>query len=820
MDDDQSLAAPRAQRELNTESALAALHKRAKQLFFELLEHPESNRAALLERLCQGDSALCKEVSSLLAHHRHDSLIGASSSRGATASQDESLLPARARSRVGMQIGSILVERELGEGGMSTVYLGRDARLGRLVALKALRSLGGLDKEARSRFLREARVLSRLKHDNICEIYGYEETAEGDFLILEYIDGRSLREVRTEALPLRERDRIAAALTDALRVAHSAGVVHRDLKPENVMLTREGQVKVLDFGIARMKGWEDLASGTAPAITTPRSTGPGLEVAAVEAGPLTRNGRILGTLHYMSPEQARGEVITPASDIFSLGLLLYEIYLGRSVHPYDLPSQMLIERVRKGVLASFGGLDRSRKRLLQRMLSTDAASRPTVTEVAQSLRQIRDRRARLLFRGGVAAVVGMIALFGASYVVEISRAWSQAEAARTQLDALADILVDETFNRLSARDRHLMLERLARLPLSLITDMPDRLLREAVLRFAQRIGTAGRMRLLTGDSAGALVAFTRMLWLDEQCVSTEDNATLRRKITEYLMQVSSASDGCADPGSALTFYARARAFYAQRLADGRDADRWRDRLASIVMLIGRTSLQSGDLATARASFEHAHALYGQLQRDSASARQRVLRHLFAESARALAETGYYEANLDAALVSAEDSIRSYATLSEEMPHLPDTKASLGESYLVLGRVLRVKGDLPASLAALEKTRAILKPIHDADPNHCRWLTLLAVEQLTFARINRQRGELDVAQRALAAADTLTRGVTIESLLIAEDARVQTLLELGRVKDAQPLVEHLIAVGWQNDQTHRDFAALVAEHRLAPGNRAP
>lgn len=813
MDDDQGMAASGAQRELSAESELTRLHKRAKQIFLELVEHPEAERAAVLDQLCQGDAALREEVSSLLIHHRHDSLISAQSR--AALSSDGGAPVAQPQSPLGMRIGGILVEREVGQGGMSTVYLGHDARLGRNVALKALRSRSALDKETRSRFLREARVLSRLKHANICEIYSYEETAEGDYLILEYIDGQRLRDVRTEALSLRERDRIAVALADAVRAAHSAGVVHRDLKPENVMLTREGQVKVLDFGIAGLSGREDLAASAAAAHENAPSTESGVDLAPTSTGPLTTHGRILGTLQYMSPEQARGEPISPASDVFSLGLLLYELYLGRSVHPEGLASHALLARAQQGVVAPIKGLSRDRRRLLQRMMSTEPASRPTMTEVAQALKSIRDRRTRLLFRSAVVAALGMLVLGGVNYVLEVTRAWTQAEAARSQLDALADTLVDDIFNRLSIHDRRVMLERLIRLPLNVLSDLPDRLLQESLLRFAERVGTAGRMRLLTGDTTGAQTAFMHMLWLDKLALSGYDSATRRRKLTEHLSEVASASDGCADPRSALVSYEQASAFYAQRIAAGGDTKRWQSRLAMVLLPLGLTYLQSSNLPAARATIARALTLYERLRRESTGSKQRLFRYLSAQLWRAQAETEYHATHFDAALDAANQSIRGFEILAEELPYVPDMKANLGESYLVLGRLLQARGDQSATLAALEKSRSILTPLHKADPNHSHLLTLLTLRWLTVARLSRQRGELAAARDALAAADALTRRVTIESLLIAQDARAQTLLELGRTEEARPLVEHLSALGWQNAQTHRDFAALAALRPAGP-----
>ena len=805
MDDDQGVAASRAGGELSSEPELAALHARAKQVFFAALEQPESERSAILDQLCQGDPALRAEVSSLLVHHRRESLLAAD---GAALSAGRSPDAPQA-SPTGQRISGILIERKVGEGGMSAVYLGHDARLGRRVAVKALHPRSDLDRETRSRFLREARVLSRLKHANICEIYGYEETPDGDYLILEYIDGQSLRQLRADLLPLRERDRIAWTLADALRIAHAAGVVHRDLKPENVMLTKDGQVKVLDFGIARLSGWEELAAsavaipGSLPtAGTEPDGQGPG-------SGPLTHSGRILGTPHYMSPEQARGEPISPASDVFSLGLLLYELYLGRSVHASDLPMPLLLDRVQRGVVAPLDGLSRSRRRLLQRMLASEAALRPTMTEVVQALQAIRDQRARLILRGAVAAILAALVLAGSNYVLEVRRAWTQAEAARGQLDALADTLIDDMFNRLGARDRHILLERLGRLPLHVMSDLPDRLLRESLLRFAQRIGAAGRMRLLTGDSVGALTALRHMLWLDELAFSTVEGAGIRRQFTERLSQLTSASDGCVDPKEALSFYQRAESFYAHKLAEGRDGVRWRSRLALLQLVLGRTHLQDGNLPAARAAFHKGLTLCEGLLAESAGSQQRVLRYQSAQLLRWLAETDALAASFESAIDAGRRSIRGFEHLTRELPYVPDIAANRGESMLALGRVLHARGDLDAALAALDQARDILMPLQQADPSHSQLCTLLAHTWLTRARILRQRGQPAEADDALRAAAALTGGVTSDSLLTAQDVRAQVLLELGLSEEARPLTAQLVALGWPDDGAHRDFARLVA-----------
>ncbi|MBV9497335.1 MAG: serine/threonine protein kinase, partial [Acidobacteria bacterium] len=231
----------------------------------------------------------------------------------------------------GKRLGHIRVERVLGVGGMGDVYRGFDEKLMRPVALKALHRDQQLDDEARARLIREARTLSQLEHPNICRIHDYMEGPEGDVLVLELIDGRTLDEVFREGISNAEKLRVARDIAEVLVAAHRAGVVHRDLKPENVMITTAGEVKVLDFGLAR---WVDRSSGSKlPVRPTPRLR-LGEDTGNVHIFPIDRYndseerplataaGLTVGTPMFMSPEQARGEMLTPASDMYSFGLLL------------------------------------------------------------------------------------------------------------------------------------------------------------------------------------------------------------------------------------------------------------------------------------------------------------------------------------------------------------------------------------------------------------------------------------------------------------------------------------------------------------------
>src|SRR5262245_18177275 len=217
-------------------------------------------------------------------------------------------------SPIGRQLGAFTIESKLGAGGMGEVYRAHDAKLGRDVAIKMLPAAWVLDPDRRARFDREARSLAALNHPNIGAIYGVEDVGDTRALILELVDGPTLAE-RLEAGALSTKDAlaIAAQIADALDAAHQTGIVHRDLKPSNVKVRSDGQVKVLDFGIAKMGA--DVAAA-------------GLSVEAT-ATVATREGLVIGTATYMSPEQARGAAVDKRTDIWSFGCVLYEMLTGR-----------------------------------------------------------------------------------------------------------------------------------------------------------------------------------------------------------------------------------------------------------------------------------------------------------------------------------------------------------------------------------------------------------------------------------------------------------------------------------------------------------
>src|SRR3984893_10539302 len=211
----------------------------------------------------------------------------------------------------GTHLGRYEVHSKIGAGGMGEVYLAEDTQLGRRVAIKFLSPELVADERANKRLGKEARAAAALDHPSICSIYEVGEADGRSFIAMQYVEGETLdARIKSKPLDFKESLTIAAQIADALADAHSRGIIHRDIKPANIMITSRGQARVMDFGLAR------VIAGA-------------VESEAATQSLLTMPGTIMGTMPYMSPEQVRGEVLDGRSDIFSFGVVLYEMLSGR-----------------------------------------------------------------------------------------------------------------------------------------------------------------------------------------------------------------------------------------------------------------------------------------------------------------------------------------------------------------------------------------------------------------------------------------------------------------------------------------------------------
>jgi serine/threonine protein kinase/predicted Zn-dependent protease len=289
------------------------------ELFEAALERPAEDRAAFLDRACAGAEETRRRVEAMLeADAQKDLLVDRPAYRAADIFAQSNSGADDSQSYSGETIGVYRLIKELGRGGMGTVYLAYDTRLGRQAALKLLPSHLVNNPERVRRFQREARTVSALNHPNIITIYDFGQEDGRHYIVSEFVEGRTLRNlVGSLDVSLNQILDLAVQVASALEAAHAAGIVHRDIKPENIMLRPDGYAKVLDFGLAKLT---DPESGGDEAKTDVSLAPPDFE---------TRTGIVLGTVNYMSPEQARGQKVDGRSDLFSLGVVLYELITGR-----------------------------------------------------------------------------------------------------------------------------------------------------------------------------------------------------------------------------------------------------------------------------------------------------------------------------------------------------------------------------------------------------------------------------------------------------------------------------------------------------------
>ena len=261
--------------------------QRASSIVDSALNLPSQKRNAYVEDVCMGDTNLKQDVLILLSQSDNQSVSDA---------------PENSPSMIGEQIGPYIIEGIIGMGGMGMIHKAKDTRLDRCVALKCLPPHLTVNNQNRERFLNEAKAVSRLDHANICTLYDIGETNDNQlYIAMPFYDGYTLEQrIRNGPLPADDAIAICVQICQGLQAAHASGIVHRDIKPANVIVTSEGIVKILDFGVAKISGIN-----------------------------MTSTGVSLGTVSYMAPEQLRGDSVDARADIWALGVVFYEMLVGK-----------------------------------------------------------------------------------------------------------------------------------------------------------------------------------------------------------------------------------------------------------------------------------------------------------------------------------------------------------------------------------------------------------------------------------------------------------------------------------------------------------
>lgn len=534
----------------------------AERIFHEALQRSPAARAAFVASRCGGDDEVRLEVESLLAADSpHDSTAPLLKDVVADWASD-----AGPRAMVGREIGGYRVVSLLGEGGMGEVYLADDLSLGRRVAVKLLplpftSNVGWLH-----RFTEEARAASALNHPNIITVHQIGEFDKRRYIVTEFIDGETLRSrIERGPLPEGEAVNIAVQAARALQAAHGAGIVHRDIKPENLMIRRDGYVKVLDFGLAKLRPGEDIGETAAPRPQAPR----------------TQVGTVLGTPDYMAPEQAKGRPVDARADIFSLAVVLHEMVRGAlpvesgghsrdERQPGQKPSPGLARILARGLAAD----PTARYQRIEDFLDQlEALGAPERASVRARLR--RHRRALI-----VAGCVLVAAALGWS---GWQRAWRGPLVSSLAVLPLTNVGGDSNFDYLGEGIAEGVLSKLAQLPnLKVIA-------RSTAFQFKGREGRPAEVgrelkvdAVLTGravplaDGAAIEMKLVRVdggevLW-SERFSSRLDagssvDADIAARVTARLRLPSVAAEPPMDPG-ARTLYLKGRHQLNKRTPEG------------------------------------------------------------------------------------------------------------------------------------------------------------------------------------------------------------------------------------------------------------
>jgi formylglycine-generating enzyme required for sulfatase activity/dienelactone hydrolase len=418
------------------------------------LAHEGNERARVLSDACAGDDALRYEVEVLLAQNPPDDFLESPALKAVTALP----LGDASGALVGQQIGAYRIDSVLGSGGMGDVYRATDTTLGRAVAIKVLPAAFAFDAERRARLEREARTLAALNHPHIAQVYGLQAIPDdagtgdgvGNGLVMELVDGVTLTTVlRQGPLAIDDALRYGVEIADALAAAHGHGIVHRDVKPANVMIGESG-VKVLDFGLSKRSA----------AITETTET------VLRQGESVTQPNEVLGTVAYMSPEQVEGKPVDARSDVFALGVVLYEMLCGRRPFSGDsaiatLAAVLKSEPSRPRVVRK--EVSAEAERIVVRCLAKDREARyGSAREVHQALsdhlasRSTRGKSRRAALLGAAAVVIVGLAGLGVWSYVQASRArWVETVAA----PGIERLLIEN--RRLAAADLYRTAERYA-----------------------------------------------------------------------------------------------------------------------------------------------------------------------------------------------------------------------------------------------------------------------------------------------------------------------------------------------------------------------
>ncbi len=716
---------------------------------------------------------------------------------------------------VGESVGRIRIIDVLGRGGMGTVYVGKDETLNRKVAVKAIHGDHRLHDEAKARFLREARILSQINHRNICTVHEFIESEGSDFLVLELVPGRNLRAAMKTQLSEWQKLSIARQLLEVLVAVHGQGVIHRDLKPENIMVKPDGEIAVLDFGLARSVDEDAAVFSQAPTInlTELESQADSEDRArdsdhAMSTQVKTTRGTLIGTLGYMSPEQARAEPATAASDMYSAGLILQELFTGSPPLDRGIGARGLILKTAEGQTLPVTGLPADLTALIERLKTLAPGARPSSVDALAQLQSIIDRPKRRRRRALVAAVWLALAVLAGGMTLQSVRASREAERANREAMAaqeVSDFLVGlfEESNPEQARGASSSAEEILQRGAERISgELEEQPLTRAVLlmtiakvyramglwaeaipfleeaikirttelgeehpEVAAALNDLGATNLSAGDLGKAETLLTRALELRERALGPESI-----EVAHTLLNLSNLSQRTGRLDEATSFVQRAQAIYEAEV--GPDHVFTANGLATMAILMAR----QGRVEEAEPIFRSVLAI---LEKELGEDHPKTCeaRNNLAIDLKMLGQFEESEALFRHTLEIKE------RVLGEDHPALAFTLGNLANLYAEMGRFEEA---VPPHLRSIELRRSSLGADH---PSVARALDNLGGVYIYLGRLEEAEAmcleALAIREKALGP-DHPSVGTSLHNL-----ARINR--QLGRTSEAEQLFRRSLAI---------------------------
>ncbi|HEX7150732.1 MAG TPA: serine/threonine-protein kinase [Thermoanaerobaculia bacterium] len=704
---------------------------------------------------------------------------------------------------LGTTIGHIRIVDLLGQGGMGEVYLGVDERLQRRVALKAIRNEHRLSAGSRERLLLEARSLSALDHPNICRIYDYLEEPSCDFLVLELIEGMTLTRALQQGMSRARKARIARQIVLALVAAHRRGIVHRDLKPDNIMIARDGTVKVLDFGLARPQNAEE------PLPPEASNDAESADTLLFPSSQLGAGTGVAGTPLFMSPEQARGAVLTTASDLYSFGLVLQMMLTEQPPRAMGDTRREWMRSAAAGETLPMKDQPRAWTALVARLTSFAPADRPTAVETLAAIDRILaapGRRARI----AIAALLIAIFLGGAvKYALDITAARRAAERRRIQAEKLVAFVVGDLPQRLAPVGRLDVLDGAATEALEYFAALQaEELTGDELQRAALALTQLGDVRIQQGKLPEAVAMFRQSLRF-AQAAAAQDPAR-----DDWQLALSNShfyvGDALRRQGHAHAALAQFRAYYdiSARLAAKHPGDaKYETELSYGHSNLGSAYESLGDLS--RAAAEYRTAVDVDRRRSAREPANEQHRGDLATSLNKLGVVQQLLGDHTGARTAFEEDVAIRRQLAAAKPDDTRRASRLAISLAYLGSAQLNTGDSDKAVATDREELAITTRLAARDEENLDWQRGRAVAQLRLADALSVRGPTDDGE----VASLLDASLATLERLTAKDSRPTWQRDLAAVHQQQARLATRRG-NRERAATHGARAVALAEKALA------